>query len=55
MTNRKYRRNSDRALAHAMEHLENAKQNISLAENIIRKAQEDSGEAKRKNDEKNKK
>ena len=51
MTNRKYRRNSDRALAHALEHLNIAKTNINLCENIIRKAQEDSGEAKRKNDE----
>ena len=51
MSNGKYRRNTDRAFAHAMEHLENAKQDISLAENIIRKAQEDSKKTKRKSDE----
>ena len=50
MTNGKYRRDTDRAFAHAVEHLENAKQDICLAENIIRKAQEDSKKNKRKED-----
>ncbi len=53
MSNGKYRRNTDRAFAHAMEHLETAKTNIDLCENIIRMAQKNSHKAKRKNDEKN--
>ncbi|GEM_PF-1172489 len=53
MSNGKYRRNTDRAFAHAIEHLESAKQGINLCENIIRKAQENSKKTKRKNDEKN--
>ncbi len=40
MSNGKYRRNDDRAYAHALEHLETAKMNIDLCKNIIRKAQE---------------
>lgn len=51
MTNHKHRRDTDRAFAHALEHCETAKTNISLCENIIRKAQEDSSKAKRKEDE----
>ena len=53
MSNGKYRRNDDRAYAHALEHLETAKMNIDLCKNIIRKAQENSKKTKRKNDEKN--
>ena len=53
MANHKYRRDTDRAFAHAIGHLENAKQDINLCENIIRKAQEDSHKAKRKNDKNN--
>ena len=51
MTNHKHRRDTERALAHAMEHLETAKTNINLCENIIRKAQENSEKSKRREDE----
>lgn len=47
-------RKSTKAFSHAMEHLENAKQDISLAENIIKAEQERSQTSKRKEDEREK-
>lgn len=46
----KHERESDKAFAHAIEHLESAKDDISFAENIIRAAQERSKEKRRKDD-----
>lgn len=45
------KRESERALKHAMDHLENAKQDINFAENIIKKELERSQKHKRKDDE----
>ena len=65
MANHKYRRDIDRAFAHALEHCESAKIsaetgnitnikiNIDLAENIIRQAQKDSKKSKRRDDKNN--
>ena len=43
-------RQTDKALAHVKEHLENAKQDLSLAENIIIAEQKRSEDSKRKED-----